>query len=208
MYSCSKSLLIVRSRTIVLNRTGVMYLILMLLPTQSQKYLYSEVNPIASDRFKVKSPHQKRKKKEKTIRKTIKHSPTAFWHAFRVVLYCFQRCNPETLAGQNVSCSSRKGTPAERGHHEAILAFMSMIDDTGMEAAFEKSPLLREKWWLFGFFFPDSIPLCFSVGHFHNALYSRTQARLLVLYTSSHNNCQNQKSNYLQIPLWCLWGEI
>lgn len=122
----------------------------------------------------------------------IKHSPTAFWHSLRVVLFCFQRCNTETLAGQNVSCSSLKGTPAERGHHEAILAFMSMIDDTGMEAAFEKSPLLREKWWLFGFFFPDSIPLCFSVGHFHNALYSRTQLLMLVLYTSSHNNSQNQ----------------
>lgn len=44
---------------------------------------------------------------------------------------------------------------------------MSMIDDTEMEAAFEKSPLPREKWWLFGFFLPDSAPLCLSVGHVH-----------------------------------------
>ena len=38
-----------------------------------------------------------------------------------------------------------EGTPAERAHHEAILAFMSMIDDTEMEEEFEKSPLPQEK---------------------------------------------------------------
>lgn len=42
--------------------------------------------------------------------------------------------------------SLSEGTPAERAHHEAILAFMSMIDDAEMEAVFEKSPLPRENY--------------------------------------------------------------
>lgn len=43
-----------------------------------------------------------------------------------------------------------------------------MIDDTEMEAEFEKSPLQPEKWWLFGFLSPDSAPpLRLSRTHSH-----------------------------------------
>lgn len=52
-------------------------------------------------------------------------------------------------------------TAAERAHHEATLAFISMIDDTRMETALEKSPLPRENWWLFGLFLsPWRYPPC------------------------------------------------
>lgn len=44
------------------------------------------------------------------------------------------------LTGHNVFLQLSEGSPAERAHQEVILAFMSMIDDTEMEAGFEKIP--------------------------------------------------------------------
>lgn len=68
-------------------------------------------------------------------------------------------------------------TPAERAHHEAILASISMIDDIGMQTA--RIPLCHEKnddcldFFLF-IYFPVSAPLCFSVGHIYITLATYT----------------------------------
>lgn len=56
------------------------------------------------------------------------------------MLYRLQCCEHKTLTGHNVFLQLSEGSPAERAHQEVILAFMSMIDDTEMEAAFEKIP--------------------------------------------------------------------
>lgn len=55
------------------------------------------------------------------------------------VLYRLQCCKHKTLTG-HVFLQLSEGSPAERARQEVILAFMSMIDDTEVEAGFEKIP--------------------------------------------------------------------
>lgn len=55
------------------------------------------------------------------------------------MLYRLQCCKHKTLTG-HLFLQLSEGSPAERARQEVILAFMSMIDDTEVEAGFEKIP--------------------------------------------------------------------
>lgn len=134
---------------------------------------------------------------------------------------CFERCLALLpMLQQRNTCRTKcflhlsEGTPTERAHHGAILAFMSMIDDTGMEASFEKSLLQREKWWLcLDSSFLIVSPLRLSVGHAHIALYSRIRPQIPVLHTAYKLNqalviSKVQLSAIISKISWCLQSEM